>query len=301
MEFNENLFYGSLVKGNLHAAMGHAGCCPDQAERYGRYVSLFEKEQYLSYGAEQELEELLRIYQIYFRELFYLSMSKEQALERMKRRFAVCLEINAEETDFGELEETYIAPRFRDRGYHFLGGRTGGWYGPYIWKETECRTYEVELPDGIQAYTVNLLDGFLMKSWLDYLSFGEVSTGGWSNGDGMINCVKASYDLESENFQVSLLKHEAQHAMDLAKYKDMTSEDLEYRAKLVELIFSRERNLLPDFVRQADSGQAGNGHAMAAYRIAVEYAARYPEKNLGELICQEIQHTARELFSQSGM
>ena len=125
----------------------------------------------------------------------------------------------------------------------------------------------MELPDGVQDYAVKLLDGFVMLSWLDYLSFGEVGTGGWSNGDGLIHCVKSGYDLDSEAFQVSLLKHEAQHAADHARFRGMSSEELEYRAKLVELICSSQRNLLDRFLLEADGARTGNGHGLAAERI----------------------------------
>ncbi len=57
-----------------------------------------------------------------------------------------------------------------------------------------------------------------MESWLSYLTFGLSGTGGWSNGDGLIHCVKRHYDLKSESFRVSLLKHEAQHASDQGRY-----------------------------------------------------------------------------------
>ncbi len=57
-----------------------------------------------------------------------------------------------------------------------------------------------------------------MESWLSYLTFGLSGTGGWSNGDGLIHCVKRHYDLKSESFRVSLLKHEAQHASDQSRY-----------------------------------------------------------------------------------
>lgn len=38
--------------------------------------------------------------------------------------------------------------------------------------------------------------------------------------------------------------------MDMARFENMPSEDLEYRAKLVELIYSSQRNLLQKFGRQ---------------------------------------------------
>lgn len=148
-------------------------------------------------------------------------------------------------------------------------------------------------------YKVNLLDGFLSKSWLDYISFGKVGTGGWANEDGMIHCVKASYDLEDEPFTVSLLKHEAQHAMDLFRYHNMASEDLEYRAKLVELIYSSKRNLLNRFLHEADSSDPGNGHGLAADRIIAGFAKKRNGDELGALSIKEIQAVAGALFTES--
>lgn len=65
---------------------------------------------------------------------------------------------------------------------------------------------------------------------------------------------------------MSLLKHEAQHARNLAIHKDMSSEGLEYRAKLVELIYSKESNLLEQFAQEANSLDKSNGHPAAYYR-----------------------------------
>ena len=48
-------------------------------------------------------------------------------------------------------------------GYHALFGRTQGYYGPYIWRETVPMVYRVELPDetadlsGIQTRALELL------------------------------------------------------------------------------------------------------------------------------------------------
>ena len=170
-----------------------------------------------------------------------------------------------------------------------------------MWKTEELKQYSVDLPDGTQEYAVKLLDGFLSKSWIDYLTFGETGTGGWSNGDGLIHCVRSAYDLESEDFRVSLLKHEAQHAQDLARYRQMSSADLEYRAKLVELIYSGERNLLCRFALQAGDSTAENGHAAAASRITAEVEAllHCARSAFGEIPTAQIQDAARKLFVQS--
>ncbi|MCM1241719.1 MAG: hypothetical protein NC314_02670 [Roseburia sp.] len=86
--------------------------------------------------------------------------------------------------------------------------------------------------------------------------------------------MKSSYDLEDESFTVSLLKREAQHTMDLSQYPHMSSEDLEYRAKLVELIYSCKRNLFQKFIHEADTSKENNGHSMAAYRIIEEFVKK---------------------------
>ena len=75
-----------------------------------------------------------------------------------------------------------------------------------------------------------------------------------------------------------MLKHEAQHARDLLKYENISSEDLEYRAKLVELIYSKERNLLERFAHEADNSSKSNGHSRAASRIIGKF---YKKLNLG--------------------
>lgn len=287
--FNRGVLHGFLLKGKLRNAMEYLKQFPAQEDLYQKYVSVFEQEHYPHYEEDAFVDAMLLIYQRYYREIFYLGEDAESAKVRMGERFADLLGVAG---DYEDLETGAIAEAFRSRSFFFLGGRTGGYFGPYIWKETEERTYDVELPEGRQEYPVQILDGFISRSWLAALSFGEIGTGGWSNGDGIICCVKSAYDFESESFQVSLLKHEAQHALDLARYPDMTSEELEYRAKLVELIYSKERNLLRDF--RLEANPSGSGHSLAASRI-IQGFPQNPET----LSTQEIQRIARELFDRS--
>ena len=269
-KFEKDTLRGMLVKGNLRAAMAYWEQFPETAALYEKGVALFQKEHYLTYDADAELNGILLVYQKYYRDVFYLELSAG-------------------------------GDAFRQKSFHALMGRTSGYYGPYIWKDEELRRYKVELPEGTQDYAVKFLDGFLMKSWLDYISFGETGTGGWSNGDGLIHCVRTAYDLESENFQVSLLKHEAQHAMDHARYKGITSEELEYRAKLVELIYSRERRMLERFLGQADTTRADNGHGLSAERIVREFEIRQKRDRgrLAELPVETVQTAAQSLFAES--
>lgn len=296
--FHEDRFYSLLLNGKLREAMDYLSRFPERSALYGRYLRRFEKNERPIYAADTRLDGLLAVYQTYYRDVFYLELSAEEALKRMRFRFGVLLGAGVRGVDFDALEEGPVAAAFRDSSFQFLGGRTDGFYGPYIWRTTEETAYEVELPGGIQPFPIRFLDGFLSKSWLDYLSFGAVGTGGWTDGDGVICCVRSAYDVDSEDFRVSLLKHEAQHATDLETYPGIAPADLEYRAKLVELIYSKERNLLPVFLREA--GGPG-GHSAAADRIATDFSR---ELNcdcgrLTELSPGGIRPVAGDLFARS--
>lgn len=299
-DFERSVFRGHLLKGKLRTAMEYLSRFPGQAELYRKYVSLFQEENYFTYDVGGGLNEILLLYQKYYREVFYLEQSAEDAAQRLQARLAERFQAGAN-VPLDELEEK-AAEAFRSQPLYVLTGRTGGYYGPYIWRTEELKRCTVELPDGAQDYAIKFLDGFIMKSWLDYLSFGMTGTGGWSNGDGLIHCVKESYDLESESFQVSLLKHEAQHAMDLEAYPGMASADLEYRAKLVELIYSSQRRLLDQFLLEADGTRADNGHGLAARRIIQGFQERLhlDGGGLSGLPIEQVQTVSRELFVESG-
>ena len=299
-EFCPNVYYGYIIKGDLIGAISYVRQFPDRAELYKRFTAVFEQEKYRIYEVDAYLNEILAVYQKYYRDVFYLCIGKEKAADKLRAALAAFFGIN-DGTELCEIEQNQTAEAFQSRGFHFLGGKTSGYYGPYIWRVTETKSYEVELPDGIQTYSVKMLDGSITMSWLDYLSFGEISPGGWTDGDGIINCVRSSYDFDSESFKVSLLKHEAQHARDLAVHKDMSSEDLEYRAKLVELIYSNERNLLERFAKEVDSCDKSNGHSVASSRI-IEGFSKTLDKDyteLGNLEIDVVQATAKTLYESS--
>lgn len=299
--FDCDIYYGSIVKGDLRSAIAYVKQFPEKSALYNRFVSVFEHEQYISYDVDAELNEILLSYQQYYRDTFYLCLSKELAENKLKERLAKLLGIPDEHTELCDLEQKNLVDLFESHGLHFLGGKTGGHYGPYIWRTTETVSYDVELPGGVQNYSVKLLDGFIARSWIDYLSFGEIGSGGWADGDGYINCVKSAWDFESESFRVSLLKHEAQHAHDLKTDKNMSSEDLEYRAKLVELIYSKERNLLQSFAQEADNSDRNNGHAMAAHRIIKGFSdiLKVDDIQPATISIEQIQTIARALFDDS--
>lgn len=74
-KFEKDTLRGMLVKGNLRAAMAYWEQFPETAALYEKGVALFQKEHYLTYDADAELNGILLVYQKYYRDVFYLELS----------------------------------------------------------------------------------------------------------------------------------------------------------------------------------------------------------------------------------
>ena len=276
-----------FINGDIKGAIAYMREHEEFKDILPAYTAIFENCEYRSYDIPDALNDILRLYQIYFRDVFYFGLPEPEAAYKLLTGLRLLLNMpDADE----ELLAERLQAAFEANGYHALLGKTHGYYGPYVWRETVPTVYRVELPDGTAEYTVNILKGFVFRSWMDYLTFGRYGTGGWASPDGAINCVEQAYDFESERFLVSLLKHEAQHAMDMKRFPKITPAELEYRAKLVELHYSGNLGLLQKFLSEADESRTGDSHAAASARIRREFAGT-DQANL-----PSIQARARELL-----
>ena len=258
-----------FLNGDIKGAIAYMRDHEEFKDILPAYVAIFENCEYRTYEIPDRLNDILRLYQIYFRDAFYCGLPEAEAAEKLLAQLKVLL-------DMPDATEALLAEQlqsvFEANGYHALFGKTQGYYGPYIWRDTVPTVYRVELPDGTAEYTVNILKGFVFRSWMDYLTFGRFGTGGWASPDGTINCIEQGYDFESERFLVSLLKHEAQHTVDMNQFPGITPAELEYRAKLVELHYSSDLGLLQEFLSVADERRTGDSHAAASAKIKLEFA-----------------------------
>ena len=262
-----------FLNGDIKGAIAYMREHEEYKDILPAYTAIFEDGEYRTFEVPDELNDILRQYQIYYRDVFYCGLPEAEAADKLRTRLKALLHL----PDAGEeLLTERLRSAFEAEGYHALFGKTQGYYGPYIWRDTVPTVYRVELPGGTAEYTVNILKGFVFRSWMDYLTFGRFGTGGWASPDGTINCIAQAYDFESERFLVSLLKHEAQHAVDMKRFPAITPAELEYRAKLVELHYSGDLGLLQKFVSEADESRADDSHAAAAARIRREFADTDP-------------------------
>lgn len=287
MDFEELKKY--FILGDIPGAIEYMDRFEELKEEAEAYKELFVNEHYLHYDVPEPLNEILLIYQHYFRNVFYCRMKKPEAASLLLSGLRQQLGIVSE--DDSDIEDA-LKKLFESFGYNILTGDTQGYYGPYVWKTTQPTFYDVELPEGTARYRVNILRGFVMRSWMDYLTFGQYGAGGWTGKDGVINCIEKAYDFDSEKFRTSLLKHEAQHAEDLKRWPDMPAAELEYRAKLVELIYTQTPGLLEKFISEASDSDPDDSHAMANAMISKEM------RTLAGGRVEAIQNRARELFEQ---
>ena len=262
-----------FLNGDIKGAIAYMREHEEYKDILPAYTAIFEDGEYRKFAVPDALNDILRQNQIYYRDVFYCGLPETEAADKLRTRLKALLHL----PDAGEeLLTERLRSAFEAEGYHALFGKTQGYYGPYIWRDTVPTVYRVELPGGTAEYTVNILKGFVFRSWMDYLTFGRFGTGGWASPDGTINCIAQAYDFESERFLVSLLKHEAQHAVDMKRFPAITPAELEYRAKLVELHYSGDLGLLQKFVSEADESRADDSHAAAAARIRREFADMDP-------------------------
>lgn len=276
-----------FMNGDIKGAIAYMRDHEEFKDILPAYVAIFEDCEYRTFEIPDILNDILRLYQIYIRDTFYCGLPEAEAADKLLTGLKALLEMpDADE----ELLAEKLQSVFETNGYHALFGKTQGYYGPYIWKDTVPTVYRVELPGGTADYTVNILKGFIFRSWVDYLTFGRFGTGGWASPDGTINCIEQAYDFESERFLVSLLKHEAQHTVDMKQFPGITPAELEYRAKLVELHYSGDLGLLQKFLSQADESRPSDGHALASARIKSGFA------DTDQTSLSGIQARALELF-----
>lgn len=276
-----------FIRGDVKGAIEYMKEHDEYKDILPMYIAIFEEEKYRFYDVPSILNDILLLYQKYYRSIFYFGIPEAKASEKLLKELNDLLETkNADEATLAsKLQEV-----FKENGYCSQFGKTQGFFGPYVWKETVPTIYKVDLPGGTAEYKVNILKGFVFRSWMDYLTFGRFGTGGWASPDGTINCIEMAYDFNSERFLVSLLKHEAQHTVDMKSFPGILTAELEYRAKLVELHYSNNLALLDKFLAEVSDARPDDSHGLASFWVKKAF------DDVDKTNIENIQKRALELF-----
>ena len=175
-------------------------------------------------------------YYLYFRSVLTNNSIKDSEIKLMEDLSKLVI-VNGEiSLDKIEMELENI---FREKGFSFLGGVTPPYRGPYIWKTTLKKDFNVSLPNSVEKVSVYFISDFLMLSWQHFATFGKHHSGAWAKAEGVyyVDTGNELVDINSTKFQIWFLKHEAQHLSDYKKFPNLDPKNLEYRAKLIEIIY----------------------------------------------------------------
>lgn len=103
-KFEKDILRGMIVKGNLRAALAYLKQFPETAALYQKGAALYQDEHHLTYDVDAELNEILLVYQKYYRDVFYLELSAEEAAQRLRERLAERFQATPD-SSLDELEE----------------------------------------------------------------------------------------------------------------------------------------------------------------------------------------------------
>lgn len=218
---------------------------------------------------QSKIDSLLSIYQSYWRESMVNaagsdSLFSEKIFHFLKQEYPRI-------TNDADTIDVYLKRYIKNKGYHTTGfGKTGKLYDLLVWKSQRNTVYNIQNKIYHLDVPVVFMMDFISSGWADYATLGKYYPSGWATNDTLF-CVKHKYDLQSEKFLVSFLAHEGQHFEDYANFEDLSSPELEYRAKLVELA-SAGKTLydLIEFFIQNSNKDSENGHSVANYKVIKE-------------------------------
>jgi hypothetical protein len=180
--------------------------------------------------------DVLAAYRRYWTASLMHAATPEQAEARLSPELAPFAGSDAHDL---EACEAGAAAAIEAKGLFVLGGLTRPLQEFMLWRKQGGGMRTVELPGGRIDVRVTLLDDFASLGWAAWATCDAAHTGGWTTADGVM-VVAPSGDLASEDCRISLLAHEAQHFSDYRRYPKLAPPDLEYRAKLVELMLAHD-------------------------------------------------------------
>lgn len=233
---------------------------------------------------------VISAYRHYYREALLDKKSAKRHERELKNRIEVLLHTKGS----WQTLEPALQRALRRRGYHSLLGVVAPFRSLLVWKKETSRTFRVPLLSGTENVKVVLLDQFVELGWMHFLTFGRHYVGGWAKKHALF-CVAQAYkhDYESEAFRVSYLTHEAQHFSDYKKHPGLSSGELEYRAKLAELVASkRPAKLMEKFTAEAKNDPS-LPHSFAACRVVRDIGAGPVRSRAAECLLRPPQPRAR--------
>ena len=214
------------------------------------------------------IDSLITSYRKYWQRALTRPAERVEAEIALRQDVASLLSMTRLSDEDLDKAEDKIKARAKRAGFHMLLGRTQPLRELMVWRKLTVKQQRVQLPEGMHAVKVRYLDDFVVRGWGHYATCGRRSAGGWATEDGLFAVVPAYKSLSDETFSIRFLAHETQHFADKQKYKHLEGWELEYRAKLVELIMSdATQDSTLELFCENRSPQKDSAHAYANFRV----------------------------------
>lgn len=237
------------------------------------YIRFRKQDERYAYKTSDTLAiAVVKLFHSYWRTVILDNNAIEKANTELEDKFVDLLVENkniSNEIPRDTLNENlkdYLKDLLTQKGFYSNAmDKTQNLYELFLWAKQTEKIYDIKLPETDIKVKVVFMEDFISKGWFDYVTFGKTYAGGWATQDALF-CLKEAYDISSETFKVSYLKHEAQHFADYISFPLLKQTDLEYRAKLTELSAAKEiiYDLISVFIRRSEKNKAF-AHQFAQY------------------------------------
>jgi hypothetical protein len=211
----------------------------------------------------------LKAFRHYWTSVLLKQASIEQAEAELSRALTPLLADAGKSSGVRDLDALVeaVAATIESRGLFVLGGVTPPLRELMLWRRQTPTRETVTLPDGAVDVQVTLLGDFASLGWAAWATCDHSHAAGWTTSEGIM-VVTPAWKLDSEEYRVSLLSHEAQHFGDYKRFPKLSSPDLEYRAKLVEIALAdnTQRQLLQGFGVEAKRDRS-TPHPFASFWV----------------------------------
>jgi len=294
--YNEKTFKNvCLSESGYHGVVAHLETLADGKELLEKYKSIYEHGTYFLETSDERIMGILCAYEDYLKWAMINKPNTDESKEYIFNKLKPFLPLVSNYDDLEKDIKTY----FEDKGYYIQFGVTWPYPTMYLWGKQTITNKMIELPEGNMEIEVCEMDDVITSGWLNYLSMSKIGDGGWVTSRGS-NYFKDKYDTSSNEFKISLLKHEAQHFLDLKNHPKMKSADLEYRAKLVELIYHDDIGTFLSFLNRAnEQSDRDNPHLYSSKKIAEGMSGKIFGKDLEA--CQDLWKAQGDKISAAAL
>jgi hypothetical protein len=167
-----------------------------------------------------------------------------------------------------------VADAVRARGFHLSQSPSPPMRDLLIWKNQRSGRFVIQLTDRKLSARVRFASNFFLSGWKSHAALERARTTGWID-NGILYCVDSAYTPNTEEFDISFLRHEGRHLADTAQFPGLDAAGLEYRAKLTELAFAHRtlNTLMTDFSTKAAPNPAAP-HAYSNFQVMRDIRAR---------------------------